>query len=67
MDHEGKTKVFQVRMRPSVKTAGERAAKDSNRSLSALMEWALLEHLKAAGYWPPSQDLSHGSAKPRKR
>ena len=47
---ERKTAVFQVRMRPSVKAAAEKAAADDNRSLAALMELLVIEHLKAKGY-----------------
>jgi hypothetical protein len=42
-------------MRPSVKAAGEKAAEISNRSLSALMETLLIDHLKANGLWPPRE------------
>jgi preprotein translocase subunit SecE len=41
-------------MRPSVKAAGEKAAKASNRSLSSLLETLLIEHLKIGGYLPSS-------------
>lgn len=47
---EKKTAVFQVRMRPSVKAAAEKAAAEDNRSLAALMELLVIEHLKAKGY-----------------
>ena len=47
---EKKTAVFQVRMRPTVKAAGEKAAAEDNRSLSSLMERLLIEHLKSKGY-----------------
>jgi hypothetical protein len=50
MQDEKKTAVFQVRMRPSVKAAGEKAAADDSRSLASLMEKLLIEHLKAKGY-----------------
>jgi hypothetical protein len=52
MRDEKRTAVFQVRMRPTVKAAGEKAAADDNRSLAALMETLLVEHLKAKGYLP---------------
>lgn len=50
MQDEKKTAAFQVRMRPSVKSAGEKAAADESRSLASLMEYLLIEHLKAKGY-----------------
>ena len=59
MEDEKKTSVFAVRMRPSVKAAGEKAAADANRSLSSLMETLLIEHLEAEGY------LKEGSGKSR--
>jgi hypothetical protein len=52
MDDELRSTPFQIRMRPSVKKAGELAAKDSNRSLSALIETLLIQHLKESGYLP---------------
>jgi hypothetical protein len=50
VSEEKKTAVFQVRMRPSIKASAEKAAADDNRSLAALMELLLIEHLKAKGY-----------------
>jgi hypothetical protein len=50
MQDEKKTAVFQVRMRPSVKVAAEKAAAADNRSLASLVETLLIEHLKAKGY-----------------
>lgn len=47
---ERRTAIFQVRMRPSVKAAAEKAALEDNRSLASLMEALLIEHLKAKGY-----------------
>ena len=49
---EKRTAAFQVRMRPSVKAAAERAAADDNRSLASLMELLVIEHLRAKGYLP---------------
>jgi hypothetical protein len=43
---------FGVRLKPSVRAAGEKAAKDDERTLSWLMEKLLTEHLKAKGYLP---------------
>ena len=39
-----------IRMRPTVKAAGEKAAQDENRSLASLMETLLIAHLVAKGY-----------------
>jgi len=41
-----------IRMRPSVKKAGEKAAADDNRSLASLMETLLIAHLTERGYLP---------------
>ena len=43
---------FGVRLRPSVRAAGEKAAEDDGRTLGALMEKLLTDHLKAKGYLP---------------
>lgn len=51
-EKENKSAAFAVRMRPSVKAAGEKAAADENRSLSSLMETLLIEYLKDKGYLP---------------
>jgi hypothetical protein len=51
MEDELRSKPFQIRMRPSVKTAGEKAAKADNRSLSSLIETLLIEYLTAKGYF----------------
>jgi hypothetical protein len=45
---------FGVRLRPSVRAAGEKAAEDDSRTLGSLMEKLLTEHLKAKGYLPKS-------------
>lgn len=50
MEDELRSKPFQIRMRPSVKAAGEKAAKADNRSLSSLIETLLIEYLTAKGY-----------------
>jgi hypothetical protein len=39
-------------MQPSVKRAGELAAREDNRSLSSLLETLLIAHLKTKGYLP---------------
>lgn len=72
---ETRSVTFIIRMRPSVKAAGEKAAEISNRSLSALMETLLIDHLKVAGLWRPPPDGGQASnraakptaARPRKR
>jgi len=43
---------FGVRLRPSVRAAGESCAEDDGRTLGALMEKLLTDHLKATGYLP---------------
>jgi hypothetical protein len=53
---ETRSVTFIIRMRPTVKAAGERAADVSNRSLSSLMETLLIDHLKSAGFWPPPDE-----------
>lgn len=55
MAEEQKSAVFAVRMRPSVKAAGEKAAKDDNRSLAALIETLLIDHLRERGYLPKAK------------
>jgi hypothetical protein len=50
MQKELKRAPFAIRMQPTIKKAGQRAAKDANRSLSSLMETLLIEHLKTHGY-----------------
>ena len=52
MEDELRSKPFQIRMRPSVKAAGEKAAKADNRSLSSLLETLLIEYLTSKGYLP---------------
>jgi hypothetical protein len=49
MPEETKTATVQVRLRPSMKRAAERAAKEDSRSLSSLIEMLLAEFLKAKG------------------
>lgn len=52
MDEETRSVKFMVRMRPSVKSAGEKAAKADSRSLASLIEVLLVDHLRATGYLP---------------
>ena len=42
--------MFMIRMKPSVKTAAEKAAADANRSLSSFIETLLVDRLRAGGY-----------------
>ena len=39
-----------VRLRPEVRKAAEKAAKDDVRSLSSLIEKVLVDHLREKGY-----------------
>jgi hypothetical protein len=43
---ETKTAIVQVRIRPALKEAAERAAAADSRSLTSLIEKLLVEHLK---------------------
>ncbi len=50
MQRTTKSATLLLRMQPAVKEAGMKAAGDDNRSLSALIETLLIDHLKANGY-----------------
>jgi hypothetical protein len=65
-DDDIKSEKFQMRMRPSVKSAGTQSAKERNMSLNALLEWLLIEHLKGEGRWPPTEN-GHSKAKKKQR
>lgn len=52
MQRTTKSATLLLRMQPAVKVAGMKAAADDNRSLSALIETLLIDHLKANGYLP---------------
>ena len=52
MQRTTKSATLLLRMQPAVKVAGTKAAADDNRSLSALIETLLIDHLKAKGYLP---------------
>lgn len=52
LEDEKKSKAFAVRMRPTVKKAGEKAAADESISLAALMDRLLIQYLKEKGYLP---------------
>jgi hypothetical protein len=56
MSQESRSVPFQLRMQPSVKRAGELAARDDNRSLSSLLETLLIAHLRTKGYLPTSTE-----------
>ena len=47
MKDETKSAMFMIRMKPSVKTAAEKAAADANRSLSSFIETLLVDRLRA--------------------
>jgi hypothetical protein len=52
---KAETKIAQVnlRIKPSLKQAAERAAQDDQRSLTSLIEKLLTDHLKKKGYLKP--------------
>jgi predicted HicB family RNase H-like nuclease len=52
MAKDTKSAAFLVRMRPDVKAAAHVAAKQANRSLSALIETLLIEHCQKLGLLP---------------
>jgi hypothetical protein len=47
---EIKSAIVQLRLRPSLKQAAERAAADDQRSLTSLIEKLLTDHLRKKGY-----------------
>jgi hypothetical protein len=49
MDEKKSTQIL-IRVRPALKLAAEKAARDDSRSLSALIEKLLTDHLKKKGY-----------------
>jgi hypothetical protein len=55
MQRTTKSASLLLRMQPAIKQAGMKAAADDNRSLSALIETLLIEHLQANGYLPGSK------------
>lgn len=61
-DERKSTNVF-IRLRPSVKAAGEQAAREANRSFSSWIETVLIERLRADGYLPA--DGKPGKGKPK--
>ena len=50
MATEYKSAIVQLRIKPSLKEAAEKAAEDDNRSLTSLIEKLLSDHLKKKGY-----------------
>jgi hypothetical protein len=50
MDRETKSALVQLRIRPSMKAAAEKAASDDERSLTSLIEKLLAEYLRKKGY-----------------
>jgi len=51
---ELKSAIVQLRVQPSLKKAAEFAAAAERRSLTTLVEVALIEWLRNHGYWPPA-------------
>jgi hypothetical protein len=49
MAAETKSKQILIRVRPSLKEVAEKAAKEDNRSLSALIEKLLIDYLRKKG------------------
>lgn len=49
---ETKTSIVQLRIRPSLKEAAEKAAADDQRSLTSLVEKLLTDFLRKTGYLP---------------
>jgi len=47
-----KTAQINLRIRPELKEAADKAAADDNRSLTSLIEKLLIDHLKEKGYLP---------------
>jgi hypothetical protein len=52
MVEETKSAIVQLRIRPSMKLAAEKAAADDERSLTSLIEKLLGDHLRRKGYLP---------------
>lgn len=59
---ETKTSIVQLRIRPSLKEAAEKAAAEDQRSLTSLIEKLLTDYLKKAGY-TVEQALDTGTKK----
>jgi hypothetical protein len=52
MDRETKSALVQLRIRPSLKEAAEKAAADDQRSLTSLFEKLLTDYLRKKGRLP---------------
>lgn len=52
LEDEAKSEAFAVRMRPTVKKAGMKAAAEESISLASLMDRLLIQYLKEKGYLP---------------
>jgi hypothetical protein len=52
MKRETKSAIVQLRIRPSLKAAAEKAATDDERTLTSLMEKLLADYLRKKGYLP---------------
>lgn len=63
MHRETKSAQVFIRMMPTVKAAGELAAKDANRSFSSWVETLLIDRLKAEGYLTAEGALATKKAK----
>lgn len=48
-----KTSTLNLRIDPALKDAAEQAAMDDHRSLTALIEKLLIDHLRSLRLWPP--------------
>lgn len=57
LEDERKSQAFAVRMRPTVKKAGERAAAHDGVSLASLMDRLLIQYLKEKEFLTQSGDL----------
>ncbi|WP_149745522.1 hypothetical protein [Rhizobium sp. RU35A] len=60
LEDERKSEAFAVRMRPTVKKAGERAAAHAGVSLAALMDGLLIQYLKEQGFLTASGEFPKG-------
>ena len=52
MDKETKSALIQLRVRPSMKAAAEKAATEDERSLTSLIEKVLGDYLRKKGHLP---------------
>jgi predicted HicB family RNase H-like nuclease len=54
-----------MRISPDLKLVAQRAAEAERRTLTTLVEVALMEWLQRNGYWPKSGDRSRPTKRPR--